>query len=546
MVLAAQSTHPIVTTHDAPPERHLKLVGPPSPRLTFGAPSMRPIVDALTRVAKTGANVLLQGESGAGKEVAARMIHQTSPRANKPFIAVNCAVLTGDLVESELFGHEKGAFTGAHSRRQGWIELADGGTLFLDEVGELAPAVQAKLLRVLQEGRFERVGGSTSISVDVRWVAATNRDLRAMVHEGTWRQDLYHRLAVFPITLPPLRERREDIVPLSQSLVEQLSASAGRSPSVSLAEATKARLRGEAWPGNVRELRNVLERAMILTDGPVIEPEHLWIEQSGPTHDPAKEMETEMGMEGSLAELERRAIQRAISAANGNRRRAAERLGIGLRTLYDKLKLYEAGGTASGPRGLDPFRTDGLHPRGYAYWAGRPRRHADTRPHSVREACAAVAGGRGVLHGVARHHDPQHGVARHGERAARGAAQHEVRAHELHAEPRGVHPGERLGRRPIRNPRGVCVRDRPLHAGLPAVRRIQRSPRARRVPHSARLRRCNDGAGRPAHPGPNICQVRSPSHHELYFYTSPGGAHVRTHRRRPHRRVSSLAPHFLS
>jgi DNA-binding NtrC family response regulator len=349
MVLAAQSSQPIVTTHDAHPERCLKLVTPPSPRLTFGAPSMRPVVDALTRVAKTAANVLLQGESGAGKEVAARMIHQASPRANKPFIAVNCAVLTGDLVESELFGHEKGAFTGAHSRRQGRLELADGGTLFLDEVGELAPVVQAKLLRVLQEGRFERVGGSNTITVDVRWVAATNRDLRAMVREGTWREDLYHRLAVFPITLPPLRERREDIVPLSESLVEQLSASSGRPLRVSLAEATKARLRGEAWPGNVRELRNVLERAMILADGPVIEPEHLWIEQSRTTPDPAKEMETEteIEMEGSLAELERRAIQRALSAANGNRRRAAERLGIGLRTLYEKLKRCDAGGTVS-------------------------------------------------------------------------------------------------------------------------------------------------------------------------------------------------------
>jgi transcriptional regulator with GAF, ATPase, and Fis domain len=190
MVLAVQFSQPIVTTPEAPPASHVKLVTPPSPRLTFGAPSMRPVVDALTRVAKTAASVLLQGESGAGKEVAARMIHQTSPRANKPFIAINCAVLTGDLVESELFGHEKGAFTGAHARRKGRIELADGGTLFLDEVGELDPAVQAKLLRVLEERRFERVGGSTSISVDVRWVAATNRDLRAMVHEGTWREDL--------------------------------------------------------------------------------------------------------------------------------------------------------------------------------------------------------------------------------------------------------------------------------------------------------------------------------------------------------------------
>ena len=162
-------------------------------RMTFGAPAMIPVVDALARVAKTSATVLLQGESGTGKEVAARLIHEMSPRAKKPFIAINCAVLTEALLESELFGHEKGSFTGAHAQRRGRIELADGGTFFLDEVGELKPVLQAKLLRVLEERRFERLGGSTSIAVDVRWIAATNRDLRTMVHEGTWREDLYHR-----------------------------------------------------------------------------------------------------------------------------------------------------------------------------------------------------------------------------------------------------------------------------------------------------------------------------------------------------------------
>jgi two-component system response regulator AtoC len=302
--------------------------------LTFGAPAMIPVVDALARVAKTASTVLLTGESGTGKEVAARLLHETSPRAKEPFIAINCAVLTKELLESELFGHEKGAFTGAHAQRRGRIELANGGTFFLDELGELDPSLQAKLLRVLEERRFERLGGSTPVTVDVRWVAATNRDLRAMARDGTFREDLYHRLAVFPIRLPPLRERREDIVPLAKSLLAQLSTSAARPAPVRLDDAAAARLQREDWPGNVRELRNVLERAMILADGPVIGPEHLWIE--GGT--PAEKAPSQTTDVSPLADLEREMIQRALAAAGGNRRLAATKLGIGLRTLYAKLK----------------------------------------------------------------------------------------------------------------------------------------------------------------------------------------------------------------
>jgi DNA-binding NtrC family response regulator len=309
--------------------------GAVGPELTFGAPAMRAVIDALGRVARSNASVLLQGESGTGKEVAARAIHAKSPRAAEPFVAINCAVLTEHLLESELFGHEKGAFTGAHAQRRGRIELADKGTFFLDEVGELHLSLQAKLLRVLEERTFERVGGSHAVEVDVRWIAATHRDLRVMVREGAFREDLYHRLAVFPIRLPPLRERTEDILPIAESLLATLARSGGRS-APRLSERARARLLREAWPGNVRELRNVLERALILSDGATLEEEHLWIEPAAASSD-----DDAGAASGSLTDLERRAIERALAASGGNRKAAAAKLGIGLRTLYEKLKRYD-------------------------------------------------------------------------------------------------------------------------------------------------------------------------------------------------------------
>ncbi len=304
--------------------------------LTWGAPAMSQVVTALQKVAPTNATVLLLGESGTGKEVAARAIHEMSDRAEGPFVAVNCAALTETLLESELFGHEKGAFTGAVAQRRGRLELAQGGTFFLDEVGELKAELQAKLLRVIQERRFERVGGTRTLEADVRWVAATNRDLKAMISSGEFREDLYHRLSVFPIRLPSLRERREDIRPLTELLLRQISEELAR-PGLKLSAAAVARLEQFAWPGNVRELRNVLERAAILAEHNTIEPAHLWLE---PSRAPSEATQAVAVPDLPLEELERLAIEQAIANEGGNRKRAAARLGIGLRTLYDKLRRY--------------------------------------------------------------------------------------------------------------------------------------------------------------------------------------------------------------
>lgn len=317
--------------------QQLPLARPPRARWlveqTWRAPEMVRTLGLLQKVARTSATVLLRGESGTGKEVAARAVHDMSARADKPMVTINCATLSDDLLASELFGHEKGAFTGAHSRRRGRLEIADGGTVFLDELGELSPQIQAKLLRVIQEHEFERVGGNETLRVDVRWVAATNRDLHAMIEAGTFREDLYHRVAVFPIELPPLRRRRADI----DSIVEVILPTITRElevPDLVLSEDAARELRAYHWPGNVRELLNTLKRAAILSSGPTIDPAHLLFDQpSRPTSASAASK--------TLADIEFDAIQAALEASDGNRREAAENLGIGLRTLYDKLKRYK-------------------------------------------------------------------------------------------------------------------------------------------------------------------------------------------------------------
>jgi two-component system response regulator FlrC len=306
---------------------------PGLPPLTYGDPAMASVVEALRKVARTNATVLLLGESGTGKEVAARTLHAWSDRADAPFVAVNCAAIPETLLESELFGHERGAFTGASATRRGRIELAEGGTFFLDEIGEMPSALQAKLLRVLEDRRYERVGGSRTIEADVRWVAATNRDVAELRRSGALREDLYHRLAGFPIRLPPLRERRQDIGPIVEVLLARIAGAIGR-PRLALSGEALRLVLAAPWPGNVRELANALERAAILGDGNEIGVEALRLGSERTL--PAR---TEPG---TLEDIERAAIERALAESGGNRRAAADRLGIGLRTLYDKLKRYRS------------------------------------------------------------------------------------------------------------------------------------------------------------------------------------------------------------
>jgi Nif-specific regulatory protein len=288
------------------------------------SPPMQEVYRFIAKVAPTDATVLIYGESGTGKELVARAIHRNSPRASKPFVAINCAALTETLLESELFGHEKGAFTGAVAQKKGKLEVADGGTVFLDEIGEVPPALQVKLLRAIQEREFERVGGTRPVRIDVRWVAATNRDLRAAIRKGTFREDLFYRLNVVSIQLPPLRERRSDIPLLAAYFADKFGRRVGRkNPGVSLQARTV--LMNYDWPGNVRELENAIERAVVLGSGDLILPEDLPETILDPT---PPEAEATGRLHGSLREEKRRIILQAVRDAGGNQTEAARLLGI--------------------------------------------------------------------------------------------------------------------------------------------------------------------------------------------------------------------------
>jgi len=301
------------------------------------SPAMEKALTLARRAAASDSTILLLGESGTGKEVLARHIHQQSARAGGPFVAVNCAVLSPELMESELFGHERGAFTGADRLRTGRIEAAAGGTLFLDEMGELAPAVQAKLLRVLQEREFERLGGTKTLQADVRVIAATHRDLRAAVDAGAFREDLYYRLAVISLALPPLRERTEDLPELIGHFLQRRAADAGRKP-MRVAPAAMERLLQYGWPGNIRELNNVIERAVVLAPGDVIEVEDLPEElteaataaSAATTSVPPPRADgAPLPFREAVVEAKRRIILDALDRTGGHQTKAAELLGMG-------------------------------------------------------------------------------------------------------------------------------------------------------------------------------------------------------------------------
>jgi two-component system response regulator FlrC len=319
----------------------------PAPATSFPiavSRSMKGILSLSKRIAHARSTVLIQGESGTGKEVVARHIHSRSDRKNDPFVAVNCAALPENLLESELFGHEKGAFTGAVSRKKGKFELAHGGSILLDEISEMPPSLQAKLLRVLQEREIDRVGGQTPISVDVRVIATTNRDLGEEIRKGNFRSDLYYRLNVVPIVIPPLRQRSEDIIPLAGFFLQKHAAANKMKPKT-LSSDAGTRLKQENWPGNVRELENLMERALLLIDTDPIRDQDLGfitqingaqVETGSHATDPGETFKLM-----PLKEMEKKLIYKALDNHRGNRTHASKVLGISVRTLRNKLNEYQ-------------------------------------------------------------------------------------------------------------------------------------------------------------------------------------------------------------
>ena len=307
---------------DHPTASHVRVVGE--------SVEWRGVLRKATQVAPTDTTVLITGESGTGKEVVARFIHAASARRNRPFVALNCAALPEQLLESELFGYERGAFTSAQQSKPGQVELASGGVLFLDEVSEMSLSAQAKFLRFLQEREFQRLGGTRLLKANIRVIAATNRDLRKAVERGDFREDLFYRLAVFDIQIPPLRDRPSDIVPLSETFLQEIGRSFGRPPAGLTHEARHALLQHD-WPGNVRELRNVLERATILCEGELIDTSHLALQPG---------IRSQRSDTTDLSVVERTTISKVLQECRGNKTKAARRLGLSRTQLHLRVRKY--------------------------------------------------------------------------------------------------------------------------------------------------------------------------------------------------------------
>lgn len=304
------------------------------------SPAMRKLLDTIDDVAGTDATILIEGESGTGKELMAKLIHQRSNRSNGLFLAVNCGAMPEELLESELFGHVKGSFTGAHRNQKGLFEAADGGTLFLDEIAETSQNFQVKLLRTLQERTIRRIGDTREVPVDVRLIAATNQDLTQLMHKGRFRQDLFFRIKVIPLYIPPLRERPEDILPLAERFMKRLSDRMGRRSIPKLTDAARQKLLKHQWPGNVRELENSLERALIINRGDALEAADFVLDSR--LEAPSTAAVEQNSWKTPLAEVEKQHILRVLSACHNNKSQAAQVLGIGYNTLWRKLKQYGA------------------------------------------------------------------------------------------------------------------------------------------------------------------------------------------------------------